>query len=272
MTHFSLRIVDLDENNVNDALNVCTPSNMRNDRNIKIGYAIRKEWLMSLYRRIGSCAKVAYLEKDPVGMIQFTPLHVIPYFKINRKDALYIHCIYVQEKHRRRGIGSALLDGLINDMSKPNKLFPQTPCNIIVTSARKLYGFTQVGLFKHKGFKRIKGNPDVGLVLPLFTSADMNVGIPLSRPKVLKERGVKIFFKPTCQYCKYTNEHVIKAEIRKANKIIPIEEFNLWTYSEEAIRRRITCVATYTNGKPLLPMSPRKFKEALRHLSSKTNS
>ena len=267
-----MRIVDLDEDNVDDALNVCTPPEVRNEKNIKIGCKIRKNWLMDLYRSTGPCAKIAYLKNDPVGIIQFTPLHIIPYFKTSRKDALYIHCIYVQEKHRKRGIGSALLEAIINEMSRPNRMFDQTPCKIIVISARRVHGYAKVGLLKYKGFRRIKGNPDVGLVLPLTTSADMMLDVPPSRPKVLRERGVKIFFKPTCQYCKRTNERVIKAEIRKVNQEIPIEECNMWTCSQEAIRRKITYVTTYINGKPILPMSPQKFLETLRSMASKPSS
>jgi len=60
---------------------------------------------------------------------------------------------------------------------------------------------------------------------------------------------------------------MIKAEIRKVNKEIPIKECNLWDCPEEAIRRRITYVATYINGKPVLPMAARKFLETLRRMA-----
>jgi GNAT superfamily N-acetyltransferase len=270
MRDYGLRIMDVDQTNVDDALNVCTPSNIRHDKNIRIGYEIRKKWLLELSPSVGPCAKIAYLRNHPVGVIQFTPLQVIPYFETNRKDALYIHCMYVREEQRKKGIGSALLESLIDDVSRPNALFYNEPCSLIATSARRVYGYSQVGLFKHKGFIRTKENPDVALVLPLSTNADTKLGIPASRPAVLKEKGVKIFFKPTCQYCKRTNERVLKAEIRKVNQDIPIEECNLWTCSQEAIRRRITCVTTYVNGRPLLPSDPKKFLETLRCMASKT--
>jgi len=117
------------------------------------------------------------------------------------------------------------------------------------------------------------GNADVGLVLPLSDTAEnVKLDIPSSKPRTGKERGVKIFFKPTCQYCAHTNERIIKAEIRKVNKQIPIEEVNLWTSPEEAIRRRITCVATYINGKPVLPMAPAKFLKTLKTLASEVET
>jgi GNAT superfamily N-acetyltransferase len=264
-----LRIVDLDERNVDDALNVCTPSSIRNDKGIRMGCEIRKKWLLKLYHSVGPCVKIAYLKNHPVGLIQFTPLHVIPYFRTDRRDVLYIHCMYVREEHRKKGIGSALLGALIDDVSRPNALFDDEPCGLIAASARRVYGYSQVELFKHKGFIRTKENPDIGLALSVSSTAGTELGIPPSRPAVLKEQGVKIFFKPTCQYCKRTDERVIKAEIRKVNQDIPIEECSLWTCSEEAVRRRITCVTTYINGRPVLPSTPKKFLETLRRMASK---
>jgi GNAT superfamily N-acetyltransferase len=268
----SIRIIGLDEKNVDDALKVCTIPSVRDEESFRKGCEIRKKWLTDLYKSLGPCAKIAYIGDKPVGVIQYTPLHAIPYFRTKRKDALYIHCIYVPKRYRKRGIGSALLDSLTNEMSRPNKLFGDVHCNMLVTSARKIYGFPQVGLFMHKGFRRIKGNADVGLVLLLSNSIkDIKLGIPPSKPKTMKERGVKIFFKPTCQYCKHTNEKMIAAKIREVNRELTIEEYDLWACAQEAVRRRITCVATYVNGKPILPMPPRKFLETLKRTASEPN-
>jgi len=150
---------------------------------------------MKLYRTVDPCAKITYIANKPVGAIEYTPLHSIPYFRTKRRDALYIHCMYVPKRYRHRGVGSALLDSLINEMSKPNKLFRQVPCLMIATSASKIHGYTQVGLFKHKGFRRIEGNADVGLVLPLSDIVkDVKLDIPSSKLRTVKEHGVKIFF------------------------------------------------------------------------------
>jgi GNAT superfamily N-acetyltransferase len=264
MPDLRTRIVDVDPSNVDDALRVCTFPSVKDDESLREGCEIRRRWLMDLYRTIGPCAKLAYVKDNPVGVIQFTPLHVVPYLRTKRKDALYIHCIFVPKRYRNRGIGSALLDSLTDEMSRPNRFFLQVPCRMLVASANEVHGYTQVGLFRHKGFRRTKGSVDVGLVLPLRGSLKgTGLDIPSSRPRTVKEHGVKIFYKPTCQYCTRTNRE-IEAEIRKINKGIPIEECNLWTCAQEAIRRRITYVATYVNGKPLLPMPPRKFLRNLK--------
>jgi GNAT superfamily N-acetyltransferase len=268
----SINVVDLDSRNIDDALNVCTLPSVRKEPSYRKGCEIRKKWLLSLFGTAGPCAKIAYIADKPVGVIEYTPLHMSPYLRTRRKDALYIHCIHVPKRYRHRGIGSALLDSLVQEMSKPNKLFQEVRCRMLVTSARKIHGYTQVGLFRRKGFRRIKGNADVGLVLPISNAIeDMRLDISSSRPRTIKERGVKIFFKPTCQYCMLTNE-MIKTEIRKVNKKIQIEEYNVWEYPDEAIRRRITYVATYINGKPILPMAHRKFLQTLRNTAAEPDA
>ncbi|MDH5782628.1 MAG: hypothetical protein OEZ35_03040 [Candidatus Bathyarchaeota archaeon] len=48
---------------------------------------------------------------------------------------------------------------------------------------------------------------------------------------------------------------------------IEIEECSLWINYKEAFRRGITCVATYINGKPVLPLPPQQFWETIKRLS-----
>jgi len=60
MTQSNLRIADLDEGNVEDALNVCTLPETRNDKNIKIGCTIRKKWLKT------STERQAHAQKSPI--------------------------------------------------------------------------------------------------------------------------------------------------------------------------------------------------------------
>jgi GNAT superfamily N-acetyltransferase len=267
-----IKVVDVSDENVDDALLVCPPTRtkLRGNENVKKGLEIRKNWLLDLYGEIGPCAKVAYLDNEPVGMIQYTPLHKIPYFKTKRRDVLYIHCIYVKRNVRNRGIGSALLKSLLDDTKNPSKLFEQRQCRMLSTTARKRYGFTQVSYFKTKGFIETGGNIDAGLVYPLSkTDVKESLDTPRSELVRIQEEGVKIFFNPSCHMCKYMNEN-IKANIREVNATIEIEECNLWTHSEEAIRRGLTSVATYVNGKAVLPMPPEEFWKTIKRLSLET--
>jgi GNAT superfamily N-acetyltransferase len=262
-----IRIVDLDEENVDDALNVCTDPSRLSDKNFLAGLDIRRRWLLRTHREMGSCAKIAYIADRAVGIIQYTPLHTIPYYRTHRRDVLYIHCMDVQEEFRNRGIGTALLEAVKSRMRAPNSMFKEQPCKMLSTSARKHYGYIQFGLFKAQGFRKTRNNIDLALICPLSrTDTDTRLDIPATRPLTIQERGVKIFFKPTCQYCKNTNE-MIKNEIRNVNDTLTIEECDLWTCHQEAARRGITSVATYINGHPVLPMEPEKFTKMIRRLS-----
>lgn len=264
-----IEIVDLCEENVGDALLVCTSPKLKDDENVKIGLGIRKNWLLDLYREVGPCAKIAYVKDKPVGMIQHSPLHKVPYFKTKRRDVLYIHCIYVKRDVRSLGVGSALLKSLISDMEKPNKLFEWRRCRMLSTTARERYGFTQVSYFKSKGFEKPEGNIDSGLIYSLSKTGLKSLDIPSAGPINVQEHGAKIFFNPSCHMCKYMNEN-IKARIRETAPTMKIEECNLWINSQEALRLGITCVATYIKGKSILPMSPQEFWETIRRFCLET--
>jgi len=175
--------------------------------------------------------------------------------------------MYVKEEFRNRGIGSALLETLKGDMSEPNRMFKEQRCKILATSARKHYGYVQFGLFRAEGFRRTRNNMDVAYICALSrTGAGTKLDIPMTKPMTIQETGVRIFFKPTCQYCKVTNE-MIRSQIRKVNDQIDIRECNLWSCSRDALRRGITSVTTYINGHPIVPMKDESFQRTIRHLS-----
>jgi len=260
----NLEIRNLTTNNVDDALDVCTPEKLVPGWNpfYSQGLKVRREWLLGLLDTVGSCCKIAYVDENPVGMIQFTPLHRIPYIAVQRKDALYIHCIFVKHKFRSQGIGSQLLEALIDEMKKPNPLFENKPCQVFVTTALERRGFKQPSYFRLKGFSRIAGDPSVGLLYRLFEEETETLDLPCHGPKQVEEKGVKIFYDPSCQYCIYFNEST-KALIREVKPEVPIVELNLWNQPKEALRRCVTSRVTYVNGTPIIFQEPTQFREAV---------
>jgi len=260
----SVEIRTLSESNIDDVLAVCTPEKLRDIRSYREGLKVRRGWLFQLYRTVGPCCKIAYLEKVPAGMIQYTPLHHVPYFLTERKDVLYIHCIYVRRNFRGRGIGSKLLSALINEMKTTNPLFKEQPCRVFVTTARQHSGFKQPSYFLLKGFKRTMNNVDVGLAYWLSERTQMKkLDIPVSGPICVAEKGVRIFYSPSCQYCMFWNERIRKF----VNEVKPntrVEEINIWKKPEELIRRKATCQIIYVNGRPIPPMDPDKIWETIK--------
>lgn len=260
----SVKIYSLSESNVDDALAVCTPDKLRSILSYRRGLKVRREWLLQLYRTVGPCCKIAYLERVPVGMIQYTPLHHIPYLPTQRKDFLYLHCIYVRRDFRGREIGSKLLNSLINEMTVPNPLFKEQPCRVFVTTARQHSGFKQPSYFLLKGFTRTMDNIDVGLA---YWLSEKNRGdkldIPVSGPIQVREEGVRIFYSPSCQYCMFWNERIRKF-VHEVKPNTSVEEVNIWTQPGELLRRRATCQITYVNGRPIPPMDPDKFWQTIK--------
>ena len=257
-------VYDLSESNVDDALKVCTPEHLKNIPSYVAGLRVRRDWLLELYRTLGPCCKIAYFDDIPVGMIQYTPLHQIPYFPTKREDVLYIYCMYVRRDFRGRGIGSKLLNVLVNEMRTTNPLFKERTCRVLVTTARQHMRFKLPSYFIRKGFRRTKDNVDVGLAY--FLSEKLpgeRLDIATSNPVQVREKGVRIFYTPTCQYCIFWNERIRKfvTEVKPNTRI---EEVNIWAQPAEAIRRKITSPVTYVNGKPILPTDPEKFYEKIR--------
>jgi GNAT superfamily N-acetyltransferase len=262
--HMNVEIRNLTANNVDDALIVCTPEKLTPSWNpfYSQGLKVRKEWLLSLLDKVGSCCKIAYVDKKPAGMIQFSPIHRIPYLAVRRRDALYIHCIFVKHKFRNQGIGSQLLKALIDEMKKPNPLFENKPCQVFVTTARERHGFKQPSYFRLKGFSRIAGDPNLGLLYRLSEKAIETLDVPCKSPVQVEEKGVKIFYDSSCQYCIYFNEST-KALIKEVKPDVPIVELNLWNKPEEALKRCVTGRVTYVNGTPIIFQRPTQFREAI---------
>lgn len=55
-----VEIRNITEDNVNDALNVCTPERTMSNPFYRQGLEVRKEWLLGLIRTVGSCCKALF--------------------------------------------------------------------------------------------------------------------------------------------------------------------------------------------------------------------
>jgi len=255
---------DLSEDNVDDALSACSPEDKMSDPFFKRGMDVRREWMLQLYRTVGPCCKIAYVKDVPVGMIQFNPLHRIPYFVTERRDALYIHCIFVKKVFRAQRIGFRLLQNLIEEMKKPNPYFEEQPCRVLVTTARQRQAFRQPSFFRLKGFSQVEGNVDAGLVYWLSEEEPAErVDVSVSGPLKVEERGVTVFYDPCCQWCVFINE-TTKKRVNDIRAGTSIRELDIWKDSKEALRRGVTSRTTYVNGRPIQFWDSEQFQEDLR--------
>lgn len=84
--------------------------------------SMTKDWLRKVYQKFGPCVKAAYVDGNPVAMVQYAPMDIFPH--VDKPDAhqtIVIHCIYIaDETHKGKGIGRKLTESLIHDLKKPH--------------------------------------------------------------------------------------------------------------------------------------------------------
>ena len=93
-----LEIRDVDLGNVDDLINLCIPSERRDDPLLLEGIRVKRRWAAQAIERYGNIGKIAYLNSEPAGLIQYQP-------KIEEK-LVEIACIFVpEEENLRKGTG-----------------------------------------------------------------------------------------------------------------------------------------------------------------------
>lgn len=92
-------------------------------------------WLRNTNKIFGNCGMVAYAGGEPAGYAQYAPSKLLPnsanYSSLPSDDAVLISCLFIPQKELRRlGIGSQLLQSIIDDLRKRR-------INAVETFARK---------------------------------------------------------------------------------------------------------------------------------------
>jgi GNAT superfamily N-acetyltransferase len=112
-------IRDVTDQNIDDLVSLCAPSfeDERHAQTLKEGGLRKREWIEKALRRFGRVAKVAYLEDEPVGFVEFYPISAFPLLPERRKRTIMITCVFIRNKTlQEKGIGSELVQALINDL------------------------------------------------------------------------------------------------------------------------------------------------------------
>lgn len=117
----SIQILDVTQENIDDlVVPACAPcfDDPNHAQTLKEGGLRKKEWISKALQRFGCCGKVALLENEPVGFIEFYPMSVFPLPKRDKRTIL-ITCILVHDKAlQKSGIGSRLVQELISDLKQ----------------------------------------------------------------------------------------------------------------------------------------------------------
>ncbi|KPV65291.1 MAG: hypothetical protein AOA65_0326 [Candidatus Bathyarchaeota archaeon BA1] len=68
-----LEIRDVNLENIEDLINLCIPSDKKDDPLFIEGMRVKKKWATQAIEKYGNIAKLPYLNSKPVGLIQYQP-------------------------------------------------------------------------------------------------------------------------------------------------------------------------------------------------------
>ena len=110
-----IRIENLQKSNIDNLIHVCS-SRRLSDPVHQQGVKLKKQWLLEMLRKYGSCAKIAYYEDKPVAQILYYPEEADMTRVLRRENVLVINCIYNPTPEAQKiGIATRLLRSIIQD-------------------------------------------------------------------------------------------------------------------------------------------------------------
>jgi GNAT superfamily N-acetyltransferase len=227
---------------IEDIFQVCSVNKISST--LKHGQKLKRNWLKKFISNNGSCIKIAYQNEEPVGQIMFFAEKDLPFLNNPRIGVININCIYSLQKVRGKGVGSALLESLIEDAKVGLNCLDGRKCQFITTQPFNTNeNFSMNQFYKRKGFKTSDNEMYLeiyGEYIPLqlnpYQSNCSDVGKAL------------IFYDNICEYSyHYANE--IKNKLLKIDPNLQINMINKFSKPNEAKKRNNNNVII--NGKPI---------------------
>src|SRR5712692_1351916 len=238
-----IRIEDLKEQLLDDRISVCRDEQPVEQPAVQKGIKEKKQWIRNMLKRSGPPSKILYVDDKPVGQILYYPESSIPFLKDPDPKTLHVRCSFVHLAQQGKGHGKALFKRVVND----NKVQGKYDRLETVSFDPPGCGLSQTAFWKRMGFKeRPEGKPHE-LEYP------MRGGLTKPRknnPKPLNERGVKIFYEPTCIFTHQFNGKIAEA-VRAVDPEVSVEMVNMWEKPEVAKSRGLIQGCVYINGKPM---------------------
>ncbi|RDE10901.1 MAG: hypothetical protein C4K48_12925 [Candidatus Thorarchaeota archaeon] len=241
MARFHTRNVSRE--NLEDFVRLCVPADRADESSFKRGISLKADWVERMLAEKGCIGKLAYDGTKPVGMIQYLPCP--------DENVVKIACIFVpSDKHLRKGIGSALLKSLIDDVTTPVSCFRNMTVKALVTNAFDVPGtYTQHEFYRKKGFSATAEDPHL-LCYPLRD------GVTYTPPKERYTRRSEdrekalIFFDGTCPFSIRFVEKMVQL-IREVSPSIPIQTINKLNQPEEVEKRGGRVPDCIVNQRPI---------------------
>ncbi len=248
----SRQIEDVITENVDDLIRLCITEDKRDDPLFLEGMKVKKEWVHKALQKYKSCAKLAYMNSTPAGLIQYMP-H-------SDESIVEICCIFVPDRqNHRKGIGRKLVKALLEEVKDH---FDGEPL-ALVTYAFELPGwYPQHEFYRKMGFKQAGTDPYL-LYYPLQEGYTYEKKKEEFIPQAEDEGKALIFYDPSCPFCIYFNEKI--KEYIKEVADMPIRMVDKFEDIEE-VKRRGTVPFCAVNKKPIESffLEKEKFQSEVR--------
>jgi GNAT superfamily N-acetyltransferase len=261
----AVRIEDLNEKLIDDRISVCGDKQPVEQPAIRRGIKEKKQWLRRMLKTSGPPSKVLYVDGRPEGQIQFYPESSIPFIQNPDPKTLHVMCSFVHLSQQGKGYGKRLFNSLLQDVRDKDQYERLETLSFDPPGC----GLAQSVFWKHLGFKeRPEGQPKE---LQYTVKGDLTEP-KRSNPRTVREKGVKIFYEPTCIFGHYFDDKAIEI-IRAIDPKVPIEKINMWDRPRIAKNRGLTQGCIYINGKPMKHsfFETEEFKKEAQNLLSQTN-
>ena len=242
----NLEIKSLDKNQLNEFATFCVPKGKEAEPFFIEGVKLKNEWLIYQYNRFGSIAKLAYVNTELVGIIQY----------LTRVDeqVIEIQCIYVPSReNQQKGIGKALIDSLIKDMRIPKSYFNNQKPNALITYAFEVPGmYPQHKFYKKIGFIQTQKEDPYSLYFPLKKEYKYKPKISKANFKALPDDKNKalIYLDPNCPFS-YMFARNFENSIKEVKKDIEVKYINIFTQKDDVQKRGGFVPFCVVNQKPI---------------------
>ncbi len=237
-----IRIEALKEQLLDDRISVCGEDQPL-EPSVEKGIREKKKWLRDMLHGSGPPSKILYVDDKPIGQISYYPEEAIPFLKDPDPKTLHVSCSFVHLAQQGKGHGRALFKSLVDDVKAEGNYDSLETVSFDPPGC----GLSQTLFWKQMGFKeRPRGKPHE-LEYPLkggLTSPRRN------DPRPVKEKGVKIFYEPTCIFTHQFNDR-IAGTIRAIDPEVSVESVNMWEKPEVAKERGLVQGCVYINGSPM---------------------
>jgi len=217
-TMSTIEILDVNASNVDEIGLFCALG--------KPGEAGGREKLAWVKERFNEGLRIKMVGRGDIGFIEYMP-GKMAWRGIEAPSYMVIHCLWVNDRAKGKGVGKALLDTCISDARKARMH------GIAAVTARDKAGFVDTDFFLHHGFHVVQTTPSgIDLVTLKFdvASADPHFVNDLKKKAKALGDGLTVVSTPQCPYTYDGAQQIVS--LAHANHISRARSLRLHTLAQ----------------------------------------